>query len=55
MAALVECGGHKKEKFNPRRKLTLLEEGEKKRKCELGERESGDHKGRKGQRIINRA
>ena len=37
--ALVESGDHKKEKFDTRRELPLLEERGKRRECELGERE----------------
>ena len=35
----MECEGNKKEKFDPKRELTPLEEMEKRRKCELRERE----------------
>jgi len=51
IAALVESGDHKKEKFDPRRELALLEEREKRRECELGERESGDHNERRGHEL----
>ena len=51
IVAPMECGGHKREKFEPRRELTLLEERGKRREYELGERESGDHKERRSHEL----
>lgn len=49
IATIMECQGHKRNKFDPRRELALLEEGEKRRRCELGERKRvGATKGREG-------
>lgn len=51
IVALVESGDCKKEKFDPRGELALLEERRKRRECELGERESGYHKERRGHKL----
>ena len=51
IAALVESGHHKKDKFDPRRELIPSEERGKRREWELGERESGDHKERRSHEL----